>query len=201
MFDAMGTLLDLAPLERRIGSKAALDAWFERTLHSAASLTLSGGFAPFREIARAALATTAARLELRVDVEQVMGGFGELEPFPDAAEAVALATNAAVLTNGGAEDTEKLLRRGGIEMRVISVEEVRAYKPHPLPYRFAAEQLGDRILLVSAHAWDVLGAQAAGFDAVWVDRGERVWPFPDGWSAPSASTLPEAVRTAFAHRS
>ena len=129
-----------------------------------------------------------------------MGGFGELEPFPDAAEAVALTANAAVLTNGGAEDTEKLLRRGGIEMRVISVEEVHAYKPHPLPYRFAAEQLGDRILLVSAHAWDVLGAQAAGFDAVWVDRGERVWPFPESWSAPCASTLPEAVRMAFAHR-
>src|ERR671930_2809548 len=128
-----------------------------------------------------------------------MGGFGELEPFPDAAEAVELAANAAVLTNGGAEDTEKLLRRGAIEMRVISVEEVRAYKPHPLPYRFAAEQLGDRILLVSAHAWDVVGAESAGFDAVWVDRGERTWPFPDGWSGRRASTLPDAVRTAFAH--
>jgi FMN phosphatase YigB (HAD superfamily) len=32
--------------------------------------------------------------------------------------------------------------------------------------------------LIAAHAWDVLGAQAAGMQAIWVARLERRWPLP-----------------------
>ena len=32
--------------------------------------------------------------------------------------------------------------------------------------------------MIAAHAWDIVGARAAGLDVVWVDREEQVWPFP-----------------------
>ena len=38
VFDAMGTLFNLAPLRERLG-EAEADAWFERTLHWATLLT------------------------------------------------------------------------------------------------------------------------------------------------------------------
>jgi 2-haloacid dehalogenase len=64
---------------------------------------------------------------------------------------------------------------------VVTVDEVRAYKPLAAPYRRAAERLGvplDRITLIAAHGWDVVGAKSAGMSSVWVERPERRWPFP-----------------------
>ena len=109
----------------------------------------------------------------------------------------------AALTNGGADATRRLLERGGLADLlgvVVSVEEVRAYKPATLPYVHAAARLGaapGELTLVAAHAWDVVGASAAGLGAVWVDRLERVWPFPLP-QPPTAPDLERAVETALA---
>jgi 2-haloacid dehalogenase len=69
VFDAMGTLFDLEPLRPRVEAAgappAALEAWFERILHSGASLTLIEDFRPFSphaEPRRAATLEEAARL-------------------------------------------------------------------------------------------------------------------------------------------
>ena len=48
------------------------------------------------------------------------------------------------MTNGGEEHTRGLLERGGLADAVelvVTVDEVRAYKPHAAPYRRAAERL------------------------------------------------------------
>jgi hypothetical protein len=50
LFDVIGTLVELTPLRESLGP-GALEAWFERLLHSATSLTLAGSFRPFHEIA------------------------------------------------------------------------------------------------------------------------------------------------------
>ncbi len=70
IFDVLGTLFSLDAVRGKlsaIGAPAAtLEAWFERTLHGALTLTTVGEFRPFREVARAALKTTLAQLELDV---------------------------------------------------------------------------------------------------------------------------------------
>jgi 2-haloacid dehalogenase len=193
VFDVMGTVFDLSPLRERLAKagapKGALEAWFGRMLHAAATLTLVGDFRPFREIASSTLGSVLEQLggdPGRRD--EVLGGLGELDPYPDAAEAFARLRKAGVriatLTNGGEEHTRGLLARAqladAVEL-VITVDEVQAYKPHAAPYRHAASRLGlplDRITLVAAHGWDVIGARSAGMDAVWVERLERRWPFP-----------------------
>src|SRR5215210_5769924 len=51
--------------------------------------------------------------------------------------------------------------------------EVGAYKPSPETYRHAARRLGRSIVevrLVSSNPFDVVGAEAAGMRAAWVDR-------------------------------
>ena len=201
LLDAMGTLFDLAPLRERLGAPA-LEAWFERLLHSAASLTLVGSFSPFDELAESTLATTAARLGLEVDADEVLGALSQLPAVPDAAAAFdraeAAGVRLAVLTNGGAENTRALLESAGLEARVeriFTTADVQAYKPAPQPYRHAARELGldpREVTLVATHGWDVLGALGAGLQAVWVDREERLWPFPT--PGPSrAPSLEEAV--------
>lgn len=166
-----------------------MEAWFGRMLHAAATLTLVGEFRPFGELAASTLGSVLEQLGGHVGcADEVLQGLGELEPYPDAVKAIGRLQEAglriATLTNGGEEHTRKLLERGGLADAVelvITVDEVRAYKPHAAPYQRAAERLGlprDRITLIAAHGWDVLGATSAGMRAVWVERLERRWPFP-----------------------
>ena len=181
VFDSMGTLFRLTPLHERIGV-AATEAWFERILHSAATLTILGEFVPFDELARATLSTTVAKLGLVVDEDEVFAELKRLPAAPDAHEALKRAERAFVLTNGGCDGGQRLLEHAGLSRlveRVFGVDEVKAYKPDPRPYRLVLDELGEATL-VAAHAWDCAGALRAGMGAVWVRSEEKTWPFPDG---------------------
>lgn len=210
LFDVLGTLFSLEPLQKKL-RPAALEAWFERLLHSATSLTLAGGFEPFADLAESTLTTTIAKLGLKQDPKTVLDVLKQLPPDPDAGAAFDRLEHAnvliGVLTNSGEKQTRKLLDDAGLLDRVaeiVSVEEVELYKPHPAVYKHAAERLGVEpkgVTLIAAHAWDVLGAKQAGLDAVWVDRLEREWPFPRGKPRSRvAHDLVEAAEIAVAKR-
>lgn len=192
IFDVVGTLFDVAPVEAALVSQGApagmFEAWFERLLHSAATLTLIGEFAPFGEIARSTLATTSARIGIEVDIDAVLASFRQLPLQAGAREAVAALVEASVpvaaLTNSSADQARSLLERSGVLgsfAEVLSVEAVRRYKPDPSPYRHALERLGvpaTSATFIAAHAWDVAGAANVGMTGVWVGSHERVWPLP-----------------------
>ena len=206
-FDVMGTLFDLSAARRRLEAigapPLALEAWFHRLLHTATAVTLAGGFHPFPDLAKPALESVLAQLDLPPEkAGEVLASLGELEPHPDAADAVARAASGGLrviaLTNGTRENTRKLLARAGIDghfERVIATEDVGAYKPHPDVYLRAVDELqlpAAETTLVAAHAWDVMGARSAGLDAIWISRLERRWPLPPR-QARTAADLGEAV--------
>jgi 2-haloacid dehalogenase len=197
IFDSMGTLFRLTPLHERIGV-AATEAWFERILHSAATLTILGEFVPFDELARATLSTMVAKLGLVVDEDDVFAELKRLPAAPDAHEALEHANRAFVLTNGGRDGGQGLLEHAGLSRlvdRVFGVDEVRAFKPDPRPYRHVLEQVGESTL-VATHAWDCVGAKNAGMDAVWVQSEEQALRFPDSMPPRKAESLVEAVEIA-----
>src|SRR3954451_22396415 len=194
VFDANGTLFELTLVEQALGSAVAAEAFFERLLHGAATLTLADGWTPFDELAASTLRTTCAKLGLDVDQQRVLAALQELPPAPGAREAVAAAGPCAILTNSGGDTTRRLVASAGLDVEtILSVEEVRAYKPAPAPYLMARERLGADCVLVAAHAWDVAGARAAGLRAVWVDRGEREWALAGVDPGERAPTLEDAV--------
>jgi 2-haloacid dehalogenase len=200
IFDALGTLFDLEPVRASLVEVGAppptLEAWFERILHTALTLTSVGEFRPFQAIAKSALDTTFAQLELDTSrTAEVLESLKAVEPYDDAEAALERLADAGIrmvaLTNGGAVQTEALLERAGLLDRfehIFSVEEVGAYKPDARPYRHVLDQLeinAADATMVAAHAWDVIGARAAGLRAIWIRRLERRWPFPipnrTGW--------------------
>lgn len=191
VFDVMGTLFDLEPVRERFAELGAdppaLEAWFQRTLHEAATVTIVGDYRPFKELAAAALRTTLAQLDLDPSRTEPLDALAQLEPYPDAEPALRRLRDAGLtvitLTNGARDSTEKLLERGNLREhveRVLTCDDVQAFKPHPAPYEHAAGSVGSGAVMVAAHGWDVVGARAAGLDAIWVDREEREWPFPLG---------------------
>jgi 2-haloacid dehalogenase len=193
IFDVLGTLFSLDAVRARLSTigapPATLEAWFERTLHSALTLTTVGEFRPFREVARTALQTTLAQLELDVArTEEMLTSLSEVQLHDDAAPTLDRLAHEGVrivaLTNSGAQQTEEILEQANLLdrfERTLSASDVGAYKPDRRPYEQAVRELEvapSEATLIAAHAWDVVGARAAGLDAIWVDRLERRWPLP-----------------------
>jgi 2-haloacid dehalogenase len=155
-------------------------------------LTLVGEFRALHEIARA------------VD-EKLADALGDVDAYSDASEALGLLSDegvpAYILTNGGAITTRSLVEKAGLASRiteVFSVDDVERFKPDPVPYRYAVEQIGaaaGSVTLIAAHEWDVLGARNAGLRAIFVDRDDRGWRLPVA-PAPAARDLVSAVRLA-----
>ncbi len=168
-FDLNGTLTDPRALTGDERGAAVLDA----TVLLAMADTLTGGWRPFSEHLKAALAR-----ELGAPVVDVP----PMPAFDDAAEALRTLREAgyrvAVVTNSAAASGEATLDGAGLRDLVevvVGAQDVGAYKPDPRVYANAQRHLGapaGELCLVAAHAWDVLGAMRAGWQAGWVGHRE-----------------------------
>jgi 2-haloacid dehalogenase len=200
-FDIIETTFSLAPLRLRLQDlglpKTALEVWFAQILRDAFALAATDRYAPFGDVASATLESLAAKHGVSAKPEQVaaiLQGFEELDPQPDAAAAMQHLRSQSIriiaLTNGAAEVTQTLLDRSGLLAfmeRIISVAEIRKWKPAAAVYHHAAATSGvasSELALIAAHAWDVHGAKCAGLTAGFVARGR---PFPKFMVAPDVT--------------
>lgn len=209
-FDVIETVFSLETLRRRLESSGvpgrSLEVWFAQILRDAFALEVTDVYKPFREVAAAALANIFAVSGISPDtakIDHVLDGFSELAPHPDADAAFRRLRDANIrivtLTNGSAKVTEKLLQNGGLKPfveQMISIEEVRHWKPNRDVYQHAAKCMNVEpqcLALVAAHAWDIHGAGRAGLTTGFVARGMR---FPDTMMAPHvvAETLDEVAK-------
>ena len=111
-------------------------------------------------------------------VREFMQVYMDLQPYDDAIEglkSLGSRYRLVALSNGEQWYLEKLLGSNvPVEFdAIISVDQVGAFKPAPGIYRKAVQRLGcepGEIMMVAAHAFDILGAQACGFRAAYVNR-------------------------------
>ena len=191
LFDVNETLLDMRALDRAFirafGSATARQQWFLTLQGLWMTSTLTDAYQPFDTLARAALDMTARREGRELDPsdrDAILDGLKTLPPHSDVAGALeklrAAGIRLAALTNGTLKGAMLQLRHARLaDMfdHVFSVDQVKAYKPAPKPYRFAAHRLGVQprtVYLVAAHAWDIAGAHAAGLSTVFVKRQGKV---------------------------
>ena len=139
------------------------------------------GHSGYLETVRRALVYVLALENIDVaegDIARLMGAWQELSPFADVREAFESLQERyrlVALSNGEADFLAHLARdRIGWEFdRIISVQEVGAFKPHPGVYRKAAALLRLEVgqcLMVSANSFDVMGARACGMRGAFVNR-------------------------------
>ncbi|MET3808252.1 2-haloacid dehalogenase [Nakamurella sp. UYEF19] len=186
VFDVVETLANLEAVRTRLSEVGlppeVMPTWFTRILRDAMALTLAGDYAGFADIAASSLyAQTRGELS-DAQVQAVVAGFGCLTPQPDAVAAVRAARQAGArvftLSNGAASTTRAFLDRAGLTAsveRVLSIDEVRAWKPARGPYDLAVHAAGvraERVALVAVHSWDIHGARAAGLTTGWCPRLE-----------------------------
>ena len=196
MFDQYGTVVDMqgglvevaTPYLRGKGwpgDPNAFVTWWRRTHfeNSMIDALLHREHTPYREIGERAVAFVLERAGIAHTDEEVKGlvaAIERLKPFPEVPEALGRLRaryKLAVLSNGDPDMLEAARAHHGIAFdEIISVAVANAFKPHVATYAKAAEIMGvapGEVLFVANHAFDCIGAKAAGMRAVFVDRRRR----------------------------
>jgi len=219
MFDLYGTVVDMqggltravTPYLKAKGSAiepGRLVTWWRRTHfeNSMIDALLHRAHIPYREIGRISLSYTLERAGVphtQDEVKRLVSEIERLPPFPDAVQALGRLQQRfrlVILSNGDPDMLEAIRPHLGIAFdRIISVAEAGTFKPHAAAYRRAAEIMGARpgeILFVANHAFDCVGAKAAGMHTAFVDRRKRPfgdWPYPPDLVVGGLKALADAL--------
>ena len=186
VFDAYGTLYDVHSVIRRCdefwpGKGAALSQlWRAKQLEYTWQRSLMRRYAPFSQVTREALAYACEALKFALDgatEDALMQEYLKLAAYPDVPGAQArFKLKQAILSNGSPDMLEPLVRHSGLRFdAVLSVDELKVYKPAPEVYQLAVDRLGvakEAVAFVSSNCWDALGAKAFGFTVFWIDRAK-----------------------------
>ena len=210
VFDAYGTLFDVHSVMQRCeswwpGKGAALSqAWRAKQLEYTWQRSLMQRYQPFSAVTRDALAWACESLGLALDekkAQSLMAEYLRLSTFPDVPAALErLKRRQAILSNGSPDMLVPLVKNSGLKFdAVLSVDEVKIFKPAPEVYELAVKKLSvpkDRIGFVSSNCWDALGAKSFGFTAYWINRAgaplDRLGFTPDA-ILKSLGNLPEIL--------
>ena len=196
MFDQYGTVVDIqggltefvAPFLKAkgwTGNPGSFVTWWRRTHfeNSMIDALLHREHTPYREIGHGAVAYTLERAGIEHtedEVRMLVAAIERLLPFSDVPAALAQLQRKykiVVLSNGDRDmlETAKQYHKVPFDA-VISVVEANSFKPHVATYTKAAEILGvpmDEVLFVANHAFDCIGAKAAGMHTAFIDRRKR----------------------------
>ena len=215
MFDQYGTVVDMqsglvqaaTPFLRAKGWQGSANSfvtWWRRTHfeNSMIDALLHRQHTPYREIGERSVAYVMDRAgigytmdEVRALVEHIV----RLGPFPEvpaALERLRGRYRLVVLSNGDPDMLEAAKPYHGIAFeQVISVAVANSFKPHVATYTKAAEIVGvrmDEVLFIANHAFDCIGAKAAGMRTAFIDRRQRPFgatPYQPDLLVPSMQAL------------
>lgn len=189
VFDLYGTLYDVHSVVRLCdevypGSGDALSRlWRQKQLEYTWLRSLMGQYVNFETVTEDALRHSCAQLGLPLDAatqQRVSEAYLCLSPFEDTPVALRRLKTAGlplgILSNGSHHSISQVVTNSGMNRafdQLISVEEVRVFKPDNRVYSLAEERMGytrANILFVSSNAWDASGAAHFGFPVCWINR-------------------------------
>ena len=196
MFDQYGTVVDMqtglveaaTPFLRSKGWQGnpnSFVTWWRRTHfeNSMIDALLHREHTPYREIGERSVAYVMDRAGIRYTMDEVralVDNIVRLRPFPEvpaALDRLRARYRLIVLSNGDPDMLENAKPHHGVAFeRVISVAEASSFKPHVATYTKAAEIAGvrmEQVLFIANHAFDCIGAKAAGMRTAFIDRRQR----------------------------
>ena len=208
VFDVNETLLDLAAMdpifERHFGDTSVRREWFAQVLMTTLTMTLVGDYSNFAKVGDAALAMVGERRGVSTTGDQraeIMLEMRKLPPHADVPTGLGtLRDNGfrlSTLTNSPPAMVEAQLRHAGLAEffdALLSVDQIRKFKPDPAAYEMAATALDAApadLWLVAAHNWDTTGALAAGWRAAFLARPGMIIGPLDRVPTLRGATLPE----------
>lgn len=202
VFDMYGTVLAIDGVRNAVevagsrDSQAFVDAWRRKQLEYAFLSSMAQAYCDFDDLTERALHYVCAQHALTFDTDQcerLVGAWRGLPAYGDVAHALRdlrkRGIPTAILTNGTRASADAVLRRARVRElfdELLSVEDVRVYKPDPRVYALATEHFAcepRELVFVSSNGWDAWGAAHFGLRVVWCNRSrlpaEQLEPPPE----------------------
>ncbi len=205
-FDVYGTLVDPLAIRGRLSAIVGGQAdhfaalWRQKQLEYSFRRAAMRQYVSFDICIAQALRYVVQALEAPIsaaDEADLLSRYRTLPAFADAVpgiETLKTQGHTVVAFSNGVEATVRaLLDHAGILPfldGVISVNDVRTFKPDPDVYAYLARRVNRpaaETWLVSSNPFDVIGAKAAGLRAVWLTR--RAGDVFDPWDIEPDSTV------------
>ena len=187
VFDAYGTLFDVHSAVRRYSnqvkeSEGVSALWRTKQLEYTWLRSLMGRYVDFWQVTADALDFSLetygiSDTVIRQDLLQAYMTLSCYSEVPDVLDRLKRkGIRCAILSNGSPQMLSSAVKNSGLSEffdAVISVDMIGQYKPDPRVYRLAVDELKvekSKIAFQSSNAWDAAGANAYGFNVVWVNR-------------------------------
>jgi len=203
VFDAYGTLFDVAAAARQAAAEPAFPALADRWADLAAHWRLkqlqyswlravTGAHTDFWTVTQDGLDWALEATGLDGDAalrERLLALYWELGAYPEVPAMLAAlkrnGLNTAILSNGSPDMLDGAVQSAGVAGvldAVLSVESVGVFKPDSRVYDLVGAHFGcarEEVLFVSSNGWDAAAAAGYGFATAWVNRaGEPVDRLP-----------------------
>ena len=190
--DAYGTLFDVnsaaAKCKEKLGDKWEnfANAWRTTQLEYTWLRSLMKKHKNFWQITEDSLDHAMATFNIDKNMrKELLNLYKELSPYPEVKECLdALKSKKikiAILSNGTPDLLKGLVESNNIQSyfdNIISVEDVKIYKPDPKVYEMPIKKYNckpENICFLSSNTWDVSGGGVFGYNAVWVNRSNKVF--------------------------
>jgi len=196
-FDSYGTLVDTGASARVLDGlvddpDAVAAEWRRKALFYSVVAEHVDAYETYFEFHVDGLRDALAAVDVTLPDErlrELTGVYHDLDPYAGVREGFERLDEAgyrpSICSNGNPEMLDSLVETVGIEgvvHELVSADDVRTLKPDAALYEHAADRVGvptSRVAHVTAHWMDVVGAEHAGMQGVWLDRGGQ-WPSFDG---------------------
>lgn len=193
VFDAYGTLFDVAAAARVAAQEPDAEGWAARwpalsalwrrkQLEYTWLRAVAGAHVDFWQVTQDALdwAMEAEGLTDPALRQRLLDLYHELAAFPEVPSVLAAlkerGLKLAILSNGAPDMLEAAANSAKVTSQfdaILSVEEVGVFKPHHAVYGMVGTRFGvepAEVAFVSSNGWDACAAAAFGFHAIWVNR-------------------------------
>lgn len=221
IFDAYGTLFDVAAAARNAAAEPGRDAfaekwpaianhWRLKQLQYTWLRAVMGTHTDFWEVTQNGLDWALEAEGLGGDAElreRLLQLYWELDAYPEVPAMLkalkAAGLNTAILSNGSPDMLQGAVDSAGIGPVLddtLSVESVGIFKPAGVVYDLVCERFGcakEDVLFVSSNGWDAAAAAGYGFRTAWVNRAgepmDRLPAKPDTVLS-DLTTIPDIAR-------
>ncbi|MBT8582853.1 haloacid dehalogenase type II [Polynucleobacter paneuropaeus] len=190
-FDAYGTVFDvhsvvtLAETMFPGKGKELSQLWRSKQIEYMFLRTIMGRYIPHDQNTEAGLTYSMKYLGLPGGASErkaLMDAYEKLSPFDDARKTLPKLNGIkkAILSVGTPSLLTNLVGNAGIASQfdaLLSVDEVKVYKPHPRTYQLATDKFNlqrHEIGFVTSNYFDVAGAKAFGFQVIWINRNSAL---------------------------
>ena len=213
-FDLYGTLVDTNGLTRQIDalikqasnvSASQISAlWRQKQLEYTFRRSLMNDYVDFDVCTKQALIFTLRHFDINDqpdDIEQLLTHYQCLPSFQECEQALSGICQqfpSYVFSNGCKPTVAKVLESAKLDSYfrdIISVDEVKVFKPHPSTYQWFSQQTNtpiEQCYLISANSFDLMGAAKAGMKTIWLNRSYDLTSFRgqlDPWDIKTTHTI------------